>query len=305
LAARQDRSDEVGGGKEMDLSQFDYVPLVLSFAHVVLGVIVLILAKFALAALSPYSTDRETTARDNPAFGLAIAGYYAAVVFIYVAAAGAAPLPMDAGTRAVMAAMAADVAWAVAGILALNLSRWTLDRLLVSGIRNDREIADRQNLAAGVLESGGYIASGMILGGAIRQPGGTIWTTLALFVLGQCALVLMGHLYQRWTGYIASEIRAGNFAAGIAFAMTLVALALLMLKALSGEFVSWPVNLSFFAFDAVAGLLLLMLLRWVSDAALLPNARIAEEIVRDRNVNVGLIEGVLAVGIAALILFLF
>jgi hypothetical protein len=39
--------------------------------------------------------------------------------------------------------------------------------------------------------------------------------------------------------------------------------------------------------------------------ALLPNARIAEEIVRDRNINVGLIEGVLAVGISAIILFVF
>jgi hypothetical protein len=78
-----------------------------------------------------------------------------------------------------------------------------------------------------------------------------------------------------------------------------------MMKATSGDFVSWPVSLGFFAFDAIAGFLLLMLLRWVTGLALLPHAKIDEEVVRDHNVNAGLIEGVLAVGIAAIILFLF
>jgi hypothetical protein len=53
------------------------------------------------------------------------------------------------------------------------------------------------------------------------------------------------------------------------------------------------------------GLFLLVSLRWVTYAALLRRARVADEIVRDRNVNVGLIEGIFAVGIAATILILF
>ena len=59
------------------------------------------------------------------------------------------------------------------------------------------------------------------------------------------------------------------------------------------------------AFDSVAGLILLLFLRWLTAATLLPHARVNEEIVRDRNVNVSLIEGVFAVGIAAIILLLF
>jgi uncharacterized protein DUF350 len=54
-----------------------------------------------------------------------------------------------------------------------------------------------------------------------------------------------------------------------------------------------------------SGLILLLVLRWVTAFALLPQTRISEEIVRDRNINAGLIEGVLAVGIAAMILILF
>ena len=82
-------------------------------------------------------------------------------------------------------------------------------------------------------------------------------------------------------GYdMVGQIRDKNLAAGVALAFTLVAFSLLIAKGTSGEFVSWPVNLSYFAFDAVAGLILLLFLRWLTDLALLPNARIADEIVR-------------------------
>ena len=290
----------------MEILHLDYAALALAFVQVVLGIVVLVVAKLALSVLSPYSTDREMTSRDNPAFGLAVSGYFAGTVIVYLSAAGSAPLPLDDGARAVFLAMGGNLAWSLAGIAALNGSRWLMDRLLVTGVRNDHEITEHRNMAAGALECGAYVASAALLAGAIRQPGGTPWTAAALFVLGQLALILMGHLYQRWTSYdVAAEVRSGNLAAGVAFAMTLAALSLVMLKAISGEFTSWTGNLSFFAFDAVAGLILLLFLRWVTAAAMLPHARVTEEIVRDRNVNVGLIEGVLAVGIAAIILLLF
>ncbi len=288
------------------LIPLDYAAVALSFGQLVLGIVVLILAKVALGWLSPYSTDQEMTSRDNPAFGLAIAGYFAGAAIIYISSAGFAPLPLDEGASAVLAAMGENLAWALAGIVALNGSRWLTDRLLVSHVRNDREITEHRNLAAGALECGAYIAAATVLAGAIRQPGGTIWTALAIFLLAQFAFILMGRLYQRWIGYdVGAEVRSGNFAAGVGFAMTLVALSLLMLKAIGGEFTTWPASLSFFAFDAVAGLILLLFLRWLAGAALLPGSRMVQEIVRDRNVNAGLIEGMFAVGIAAMILYLF
>jgi uncharacterized membrane protein YjfL (UPF0719 family) len=227
-------------------------------------------------------------------------------VMIYLGAAGAEPLPLDDGAKAVFMTLGVNLAWTLAGIVALNGSRWLTDRLLVTRVRNDQEISNHRNLAAGALECGAYLGSAVLLAGAIRQPGGTPWTAAAFFLLGQVALILLGRFYQRWSGYdVGAEVRSGNLAAGVAFAMTLIALALLMLKAIGGEFTGWTESLSFFAFDAVVGLFLLVSLRWVTYAALLRRARVADEIVRDRNVNVGLIEGIFAVGIAATILILF
>ncbi len=288
----------------MNLEQWDYAPLALALTHVILGVLVLILAKYVKDWFSPYSLDQELTSRDNPAFGLTVAGYYGAIVIVYLGAA--APLPLDAGTPAVLRALGMDLAWAAAGILALNGSRWLMDLALVPATHNSREVIENRNAAAGALECGVYIASGLVLAAVIRQPGGTAWTAVVLFLLGQCALILIGRLYQRLTGYdVAFEIRNGNLAAGAAFGMTLIAISLLMVKAVSGDFVGWGRSLSFFLFDAIAGLILLRGLRWLTDLTLFPHARIADEIVRDRNVNVGLIEGVLAIDIAAIILYLF
>ena len=290
----------------MNFTQSAYAPLALAFTHVVLGVLVLIVAKLVKEWLSPYSLDQELTSHDNPAFGLAVAGYYAAVVIVYLGAAAISPLPLDAGTQGVLVALGIDLAWAVAGILALNGIRWLMDLVLVAGTRNSREVIEHRNLAAGFTECCTYIGSALVLAGAIRQPGGTVLTAVVLFILGLGSLILIGRLYQRVTGYnVPAEIQKGNLAAGTAFGLTLIAFALLMMKATSGDFIDWGSSLSYFLFDAVAGLVLLRALRWVTDVALFPHARSNDEIVRDRNVNVGLIEGVLAVGIATIILFLF
>src|ERR1700690_3007441 len=104
----------------MQFVPLEYAALALSFGQVVMGVVVLILAKLALGVLSPYSTDQEMTSRDNPAFGLAVAGYLAGTAIIYLSAAGSEPLPLDDGAKAVFTAMAGNLAWALAGIVALN-----------------------------------------------------------------------------------------------------------------------------------------------------------------------------------------
>lgn len=292
--------------KHMNPWMIEPAPVLLALANVVLGILVLIAAKLLKSVLSPYRTDEELTTKDNPAFGMAVSGYYIAVAVIYIGSATAAPLPEAAGTAAVVASYGLNLAWALAGILGLAFSRWVMNRYLVTGARCSDEIVRNHNLAAGAVEAGVYIASGLVLAGALREPGGTVFTAIAFFLLSQFMLLLLGRIYQAWTGYgMAKQICDGNFAAGIALGLTLVALSLLMVKATSGEFLSWETNLAFFGFDAVVGFGLLMGLRWVTDLALMPNARIADEIVRDRNVNVGLLEGAVALSVAGLILFVF
>lgn len=283
----------------MDLTQIEVAPILMALAQVVLGVVVLILAKLLKGWLSPYKTDEELTSRDNPAFGLALSGYYLAVVAIYIGTVRPAEGEVWQG-------FLITAAWSLAGIVALAFSRTLMNATLIAGARCSDQIVSSHNLAAGAVEFGVYVSAGLVLAGALREPGGTVLTAIVFFLLSQVVLLVLGRLYQAFAGYaIAKEICNGNLAAGTAFGLTLIALSLLMVKATSGEFIDWTTNLSFFAFDAIVGFILLMGLRWVTDLALLPNARIADEVVRDRNPNAGLMEGVIAIAVALLILFVF
>lgn len=284
--------------------EMDLAPVLLGVGNVVLGVLALMLAKLLKTFLTPYRTDEELTKKDNPAFGLALAGYYGAVVTIYIGVARA--LPVEASSSEILMALASNLAWTVAGIVALAFSRLLLSSTIISGARCSAEIVNNRNTAAGAVECGAYLASGLVLAGALRESGGTWLTASVFFLLSQFVLLLFGRLYQRFSGYNArQEICSGNLAAGAALGLTLIAISLLMFKGTTGEFLDWQTNLMFFGFDAAVGFMMLMGLRWLTDLALLPDARISEEIVRDRNVNVGLIEGVIAVAMGLLILFIF
>ena len=69
----------------------EIAPILLALTQVLLGVITLIVARLIKNVLSPYRMDEELTANDNPAFGLAVAGYYVAVVCVYLGAVRSHP----------------------------------------------------------------------------------------------------------------------------------------------------------------------------------------------------------------------
>src|SRR5688500_8765466 len=155
----------------------DLAPLLLSLARVVLGVVVLMLARVVKGLVSPYRMDEELTGNDNAAFGLTIAGYYLAVVAAFVGAVQAQAVPLDQGTAGALRGLALDLAFATGGILALGASRWVMDRALVAKACISDQIIRHRNVAAGAVEAGVYLASGLVLFGALREPGGSLITT--------------------------------------------------------------------------------------------------------------------------------
>jgi uncharacterized membrane protein YjfL (UPF0719 family) len=87
-----------------------------------------------------------------------------------------------------------------------------------------------------------------------------------------------------------------GMAAGVAFGATLIALAILI----SGQ-IRRDDSLVALAVWIPISLLVLLGSRWLVDLIILPDARIHEEIARDRNWGVALIEGSAAIGIALLL----
>lgn len=287
---------------------------------VALGLFVLVLAKVAKDFMTPYKVDEQLTGKDNPALGLSMTGYYLGVVIVFLG------VLQDSGEGQEsyrIAAYGADLLevflYSLGGIVLLNLSRVVVDKVILTRFSTHKEIIEDRNTGTGAVECANYVASGLIIAGALN---GDImldspeylesgipwwlgaWTAGAFFILGEAGLFLFTWVYQRFTKYdIHDEIEKDNVAAGVALGGNMVAIAIILLKGLKGDFVGWPENVSTFAVYAVAGCILLFLVRWVADRVMLPGATFDEEIARDRNINAAWIESALVIGAACIIFF--
>ena len=117
-------------------------------------------------------------------------------------------------------------------------------------------------------------------------------------------LVLFALFYQLTTPFdIHSEIEGKNTAVGIAFGGNLIAIGLVTLKALFGDFVSWGESIAVFLTFAVIGFGLLYVLRILIDLLIMPTIRISNAMADGRNIGVAFIESAVVIS-ASLILFL-
>ena len=278
--------------------------LALGWIYIVLGVIVLILAKMFKDFLTPFGVDEELTKKDNHAVGLAIMGYFAGVVIIFLGASVGPDLLEDDPTEFVRTA-GIDLLYALAGIIALNVGRLVVDKMVLYKFSTIKEIIQDRNVGTGAVEFGSYVATGLIIAGAIHGEGGGVLSALAFFALGQGVLVIFGGFYQWITRYdIHNEIERDNVAAGVALGGNMVAIGIILLKATSGDFIDWTTNLVDFTYFAVAGFVTLMILRKVTDWVLMPGTTIAHEIATDQNLNAAWLESTVAVGMASVIYFM-
>lgn len=274
-------------------------------AYLILGLVVLVVAKYVHDWLTPYSVDEELTERDNPALGLAVAGYFLGVIVIFLGAAVGPELSGQLRPMALLLEMAIDFGYTMAGIFALNLARWIVDKAVLPHFSTVKEIIEDRNAGTGAVEFGAYVGSALVVAGAIHGEGGGVLSALVFFVLGQLVLVAFGRFYQLITPYdIHAEIERDNVAAGVALGLSLIAISIIVFKGASAEFEGWASSLTWFGIDVVLGFLLLFILRKVTDAVFLPRSSLVEEIARDRNLNAAWLEGVIANGLAVMIFFL-
>jgi uncharacterized membrane protein YjfL (UPF0719 family) len=277
----------------------------ISIVAVLLGLLVLLLSKYLKDWFTPYRLDDQLTREDNPALGLATVGYFAGAVIIYLGAT-TGPDPSEPPALGSLAAQwGIDLAYALAGLLLLNLSRVLLDKVVLARVDVGKEILEDRNVGAGAVEAGALIAAALVIAGAIHGEGNPL-SALVFYVLGHVVLVLFALFYQWLTRYdLYREIESDNVAAGVAFGMNLAAIGLIMLKATSGDLVGWTYSLSLFGLYAAAGFLTFLIVRKLADWLLLPRVTFEQEIAQDRSLNAAWIEGTVALSAATLILFMF
>ena len=284
--------------------------------YVGVGVVVLVLAKFAQDFLTPYRINEQLSHKDNTALGLSITGYFLGVIIVFV---GVLYQPLtvirddqwqfngDFGMDVLEVFL-----YAVAGILVLNLARILVDKLVLYKFKTEKEIIEDQNAGAGAVEFAVYIAVGLVIAAATAGAGvsadevtvvESIIRSVVFFVLGMAVLMAFALFYQMTTPFdIHEEIEKDNAAVGIALAGNLIAIGLIIFKAVFGEFVGWTEGIVSFVVFAVIGFVLLYVVRIIVDFALLPGTKVSDELAVDRNLGVAFIESGVVIS-AALILY--
>ena len=101
-------------------------------------------------------------------------------------------------------------------------------------------------------------------------------------------LIIASIVYARILPFdLHAEIEKDNFAVGIAFAEVLVAIGNVIRIGAAGDFVSWYDNLTTFAAFVIFGLVMLPVVRFVTDKLLLPGESLSDELVNQEKPNVG------------------
>ena len=271
-----------------------------------MGVVVLLIGKLVQDLLTPYKINHQLRTKDNVALGLSITGYYLGTVIVFLGAVYQDFSVIVEGlgfTTDYWRSVLEVFLTSLAGIAALNLARAAVDRLVLHRFRTAQKIIDDQNAGTGAVEAGVYVATALVIAGSVSGEGGGPETSLAFAALGLLVLVLYALFYEITTSFnIHDEIEENNTAVGVALAGNLVAIGIVVFKAVFGDFVNWGEALAEFITFAALGFILLLAMRLVVDLLLFPRVKVARELAVDRNLGVALIESAVVVS-ASLILF--
>ncbi len=228
-----------------------------------------------------YKLNFELVEKDNAALALAIAGYYSGLV---LAIGGALVGP---GISIIDDLMDLCI-YGLLSIILVNASWYICDKLILFRFKVSEELIRDHNQGTGAVSAGMSIASGFIIFGAVQGKGGSIWTVIVFWAIGQIILILAGLIYNLITPYkIHDEIKKDNVAAGVSFAGALVAVGVIVGLAAESDFESWATSLPDYLGYAALGLALLPLIRLLTDKVLLPTVNLTDEIARQEKPNVG------------------
>ena len=195
-------------------------------------------------------------------------------------------------------------AFAAVGLVLLELSGFLGVRLLLR--RRLVPALERDNRAAGVAVACHYVAMGILVS---RAAAGTdlrgIGLSLAFFALALVTHQMFTVLHRALTTYDDGEqIEGENLAAAVSFGGFSIAIAIVLARALTGDFVDWPSSISGFGLVALTALGFYPLRQLVVQGLLaggMPSLRggaLDEAIGRDRKVGAAALEAACYVGAA-------
>ncbi|WP_321295265.1 DUF350 domain-containing protein [Marinifilum fragile] len=285
----------------ISLSEISYI-IYDAVVYIAVAFAIFLIGKFVYQLLHPsFKVKEELVKKDNFAFAIAHVGYY---VGLLLAIGSAIVGPSNGLVNDII-----DIAvYGLLAIVLLNCSIFLSDYLMLRNFSIRKEIIEDQNAGTGIIEGAVSVASGLIIFGAVSGESGDmlfgILTAVVFWAFGQLALILTTRFYNWITPYnIHDHIEKDNVAVGIGFAGAIIAIGNLIRFGLVGDFEGWLPSFTETGFELVVGLILLPVMRLITDKILLPGERLTDEIINQERPNVGaaLVEAFAYIGGSVLI----
>ena len=256
---------------------------------IVLAALVLVaLARVVQQWLYGQTLRAMLTERDNPAMGIAVAGYLFGVIWTATVLLGTLSYDLVLDVRNVLL-------YGCLGIVLLTAVALGTCRVFL-GMGMQEQLAAR-NVAAAIVVAGVYIATSLTYSGGLVGEGGGFWIMLLFFLLGQLALLGITYAFRWLTHYDdVQEIASGNMAAAFALAGLLIAVGLIVRRAVAGDYLGFLPSLGSFLLALVVVVVLYPVRQVVVQWLILGGpihwraSLLESEIVHDRNVAAGLLE---------------
>lgn len=285
---------------------FEQIPR--GLVYVVMGVIVLAIARVAQDFITPYKIQEQLNQKDNLALAVSISGYYLGVIIVFLGGLYQPFLVVADDSLGFTAEYWQDVGlvfvYSLVGILVLNVARIIVDKLVLHDFSTEDEIINDHNAGTGVVECAVYLAVGLVIAGAISGESGGPETAVVFLVLGLLVLIVYTLIYEWTTPFnIHEQIESDNVAVGVALAGNLIAIGIVVFKAVFGEFVGWTESIAGFITYAVVGFVLLYAVRFVVDKVLFPNSNLSEELAVDRNTGAAFIQSAALISVSLILFF--
>ncbi|WP_125779393.1 DUF350 domain-containing protein [Pseudoalteromonas rubra] len=260
-----------------------------------LFLVVLFVAKWLYNATTSYNTFTEIEQNKNQALATSISGFLIAVTMMYVAV-------LQGPSKGLLTDLINVSLYSLVGLGLLVVTRVINDKLLLPKFCNTTQLITHQNLPVGVVQFSSYISAGLIIAGALKGEG-SFASAIVFYLLAQLVLLIASRLYDALTHFdLHQELQNNNMAAAVSFAATKIATGIILFHALRGAFESWSDSITLFFIDAAIALVLLPVVRLLTDLVLMPGVRVNKAIAQG-NTAVSLIEASVAVSVAVAIFY--
>jgi uncharacterized membrane protein YjfL (UPF0719 family) len=273
--------------------------LVVLMAEVLAIVFLDKVARDRLLRLRGYLVNDLVVRQRSLAAALAQAGYLLGVLLGFLGA-----ITFANQATSFLSALAHVALFGVLAV-ALQLAADWLGDVLIFRPLGPRAAVEDTNTSHALAKAAVSVATGLVLRGSMSDPSAGLLACTVWFLVGQALMVLAVLLYCRLTPYDdMAEIKRDNLAASFPIAGILLGVGFVIEAAVAtkgaGTLLETVLHVAIFF---GVSLVLVYVFRLLASRVLLPHAKVAEAIVRDRSVAAGLQEGISFLLVALIVTF--